>query len=40
MADGLPVVIDEVLPLSEYPRALDRLRSASQLGKIVLEHPT
>ena len=40
MADGLPVVIDEVLPLSEYPRALERLRSASQLGKIVLEHPT
>jgi len=38
MANGLPVAIDEILPLSEYPRALDRLRSASQLGKIVLEH--
>lgn len=37
--DGLPVVIDEILPLSEYPRALERLRSASQFGKIVLEHP-
>ncbi len=36
---GLPVVIDEVMPLSEYPRALERLRAASQLGKIVLEHP-
>ena len=39
IADGLPVVIDEILPLSEYPRALERLKTASQLGKIVLEHP-
>ncbi len=39
VADGLPVVIDEILPLAEYPRALARLQSASQLGKIVLEHP-
>ncbi|MFZ4518893.1 MAG: zinc-binding dehydrogenase [Microthrixaceae bacterium] len=39
VADGLPVVIDEILPLSEYPRALDRLRTAAQLGKVVLEHP-
>jgi len=39
MDDGLPAVIDEILPLSEYPRAMDRLRTASQLGKIVLEHP-
>jgi len=38
MADGLPVVIDEILPLSEYPRALQRLRTGEQLGKIVLEH--
>jgi len=38
MADGLPVVIDEILPLSEYPRALERLRTGDQLGKIVLEH--
>lgn len=36
--DGLPVVIDEILPLSEYPRALERLRSGEQIGKIVLEH--
>jgi zinc-binding alcohol dehydrogenase/oxidoreductase len=39
MADGLPVVIDEVVPLEEYPEALERLRTASQLGKIVIEHP-
>jgi zinc-binding alcohol dehydrogenase/oxidoreductase len=39
VAGGLPVVIDEILPLSEYPRALERLKTASQLGKIVLEHP-
>jgi zinc-binding alcohol dehydrogenase/oxidoreductase len=39
MADGLPAVIDEILPLAEYPRAMDRLRTGSQLGKIVLEHP-
>lgn len=39
VADGLPIVIDEILPLSEYPRALARLQTASQLGKIVLEHP-
>ena len=39
MEDGLPVVIDGVLPLSEYPSALERLRSGTQVGKIVLEHP-
>lgn len=38
IADGLPVVIDEVLPLADYPLALERLRSAHQLGKIVLDH--
>ncbi len=38
MADGLPVVTDEILPLSEYPRALQRLREGNQFGKIVLEH--
>lgn len=38
VAEGLPVVIDEILPLSDYPRALERLRTASQLGKIVVEH--
>ncbi len=39
MAEGLPVVIDEILPLAEYPRALERLREGGQFGKIVLEHP-
>ncbi len=38
MAEGLPAVIDEILPMSEYPRALERLRSGEQIGKIVLEH--
>ena len=35
---GVPVVVDEVLPLAEYPKALDRLREGAQLGKIVLSH--
>lgn len=39
VADGLPVLVDEVLALSEYPVALEHLRAARQLGKIVLEHP-
>lgn len=39
VADGLPVIVDEVVPLGEYPAALERLRTATQLGKIVLEHP-
>jgi NADPH:quinone reductase-like Zn-dependent oxidoreductase len=39
MAEGLPVVVDEILPLDQYPRALEQLRDARQLGKIVLEHP-
>ena len=39
VAGGLPVVVDEVLPLERYPEALEKLRTASQLGKIVLEHP-
>ncbi len=36
---GLPLIVDGVLPLREYPAALERLRTAAQLGKIVLEHP-
>lgn len=39
VAAGMPVVVDEVLPLEQYPAAIDRLRSAAQLGKLVLEHP-
>jgi len=38
VAGGLPVVVDETLPLSDYPAALERLESAKQLGKIVLTH--
>jgi NADPH:quinone reductase-like Zn-dependent oxidoreductase len=36
---GLPVQVDEVLDLADYPRALDRLRAGEQLGKVVLRHP-
>jgi hypothetical protein len=37
---GLPVTVDEVVDLADYPAALDRLREGAQLGKIVLRHPT
>ena len=35
---GLPVAVDEVFPLVDYPRALERLEAGQQLGKIVLRH--
>lgn len=35
---GLPIAVDSVLPLEEYPRALERLDRGEQLGKIVLRH--
>jgi zinc-binding alcohol dehydrogenase/oxidoreductase len=38
MGQGLPVRIDEVLELSEYPEALRRLEAGEQLGKVVLRH--
>ena len=38
VADGLAVVVDEVLPLDRYPDALNLLRSGDQMGKIVLAH--
>jgi len=38
MADGLPVHVDQILPLADYPAALDRLEAGDQLGKIVLQH--
>jgi len=38
VAQGLPVSVDEVLGLDEYPKALERLETAAQLGKIVLRH--
>ena len=38
VANGLPVLVDEVYPLTDYPDALARLEDGSQLGKIVLSH--
>ncbi|MFN8051239.1 MAG: zinc-binding dehydrogenase [Acidimicrobiales bacterium] len=38
MAEGLPVVVDQVLPWAEYPEAVERIRRADQLGKIVIRH--
>jgi zinc-binding alcohol dehydrogenase/oxidoreductase len=35
---GLPIVVDEVLPLDRYPDALEHLAKGEQLGKIVLQH--
>jgi NADPH:quinone reductase-like Zn-dependent oxidoreductase len=35
---GLPVHVDAVLGLSEYPDALKRLELGEQLGKIVVRH--
>ena len=37
---GLPVAVDEVFDRADYPKALDRLASGEQLGKIVLRHPS
>jgi NADPH:quinone reductase-like Zn-dependent oxidoreductase len=38
VADGLPVVVDELYPLTDYPAALARLEEGAQLGKILLQH--
>lgn len=38
MAQGLPVSIDGVLGLDEYPQALAHLEAGQQLGKVVLSH--
>ena len=38
VAQGLPVQVDEVVPLADYPKALERLEQGEQLGKIVLQH--
>ncbi|MBI1844048.1 MAG: zinc-binding dehydrogenase [Actinobacteria bacterium] len=38
MNQGVPVAVDEVFELGDYPRALSRLHGADQLGKIVLRH--
>jgi len=39
VAGGLPVHMDNVYPLAEYPAALERLESGAQFGKVVLRHP-
>jgi NADPH:quinone reductase-like Zn-dependent oxidoreductase len=39
VAAGLRIDIDEVLPLEDYPSALERLEKGEQLGKIVPWHP-
>lgn len=36
---GLPVQVDEVFDVGEYPAALERLEQGEQLGKVVLRHP-
>ncbi len=38
VADGVPVVVDEVFDLEDYPRALERVESGAQFGKVVLRH--
>ncbi|CAN5607159.1 zinc-binding dehydrogenase [soil metagenome] len=37
---GLPVAVDEMFDLADYPRALERLAAGDQLGKSVLRHPS
>jgi NADPH:quinone reductase-like Zn-dependent oxidoreductase len=38
VTQGLPIQVDEVLSIEEYPAALERLERGGQLGKIVLTH--
>lgn len=38
VAGGLPVFVDQVVPLDQYQAALERLERGEQLGKIVLDH--
>ena len=38
VASGLPVAVDSVHELADYPAALDRLASGAQFGKVVLRH--
>jgi zinc-binding alcohol dehydrogenase/oxidoreductase len=39
MSQGLDVFVDQVMPLDDYPKALQRLEIGAHLGKIVLRHP-
>jgi zinc-binding alcohol dehydrogenase/oxidoreductase len=36
VAQGLPVSVDAIFGIGDYPLALDRLEAAAQLGKVVL----
>lgn len=38
VAEGLPVLVDDEVALSDYPLALEKLARGDQLGKIVLDH--
>jgi NADPH:quinone reductase-like Zn-dependent oxidoreductase len=38
VAEGLPVYVDKVFELADYPAALQRMDAGDQLGKIVLHH--
>ncbi len=38
VGQGLPVSIDAVHDLADYPAALERLAAGAQLGKLVLRH--
>jgi zinc-binding alcohol dehydrogenase/oxidoreductase len=38
VAQDLPVYVDEVFDIADYPAALERLRQGAQLGKVVLRH--
>jgi NADPH:quinone reductase-like Zn-dependent oxidoreductase len=38
VAQGLPVHVDEVFDLADYPKALAKLEAGAQLGKVVLRH--
>lgn len=38
VADGLPIIVDEVVGLADYPAAVERIRAGAQFGKIVIDH--
>jgi zinc-binding alcohol dehydrogenase/oxidoreductase len=38
VARGLPVPVDQIFPVDDYPAALGRLEEGAQLGKIVRSH--
>ena len=38
VASGLPVPVDQLFPVGDFPEALQRLEQGAQLGKIVLRH--